>query len=110
MKNFNTDLVLWWIIILKEYIPEIEYIPGKKNIVADKLLQLYNNKNQKTTHKSTYTTTKKVGTLRHQRTERGHVSSSIKTDIPISAGRTLPNGKIKCATYRRVLFVEDGML
>ena len=33
-KNFNTDNVLRWRLILEEYSPEIEYISGKKNIVA----------------------------------------------------------------------------
>ena len=36
-KNFNTDRVLWWRLILEEYIPEIEYIQVKKYIVADAL-------------------------------------------------------------------------
>ena len=31
-KNFNMDRVLSWIIILEEFGPDIEYIPGKKNI------------------------------------------------------------------------------
>ena len=36
-KNFNTYRVLLWRIILEEYSPEIAYIPGGKNIVADAL-------------------------------------------------------------------------
>ena len=35
---------------------DIEYIPGKKNIVADVLSQLTNNGNQENTQESTYTT------------------------------------------------------
>ena len=57
-KNFNTDIVLWWILILEEYGPDIDYIPGQKNIAADALSQLLNNRNQDTTHESTYTTEK----------------------------------------------------
>ena len=28
-KNFNTDHVLWWRLILEEYSPDIKYIPEK---------------------------------------------------------------------------------
>ena len=52
-KNFNIDRVLWWIIILEEYRPEIEYIPGYKNIVADSLSQLPIKENQENIHEST---------------------------------------------------------
>ena len=34
---FNTDSVLWWRLILEEYRPDIEYIPGEKNIAVDAL-------------------------------------------------------------------------
>ena len=30
VKNFNTDSVLMWRLILDEYSPNIEYIPGRK--------------------------------------------------------------------------------
>ena len=53
-KFFNTDRILWYIIIVEIYSPEIEYIPAKKNIVADALSKLSNNGNQETTHESTY--------------------------------------------------------
>ena len=36
-KNFDTDRVLRWIHILKEYGPDIEYIPGEEKIAADAL-------------------------------------------------------------------------
>ena len=58
MKNFNTDRMLWWILILEEYGPDIEYILGKKYIAVDALSRLLNNGNQDTTHESTYTTEK----------------------------------------------------
>ena len=35
--NFNTDIVLIWRIILEEYGPDIKYIKGDKNMVADAL-------------------------------------------------------------------------
>ena len=56
MKNFNTDHILRWRLILEECSLEIEYIPGEENIVPDVLSQLPNNGNQKTAHESTYTT------------------------------------------------------
>ena len=55
MKNFNTDRVLRWITILAEYGPDIEFIPGEKNIDADAQSRLPNIRNQETTHESTYT-------------------------------------------------------
>ena len=44
------------ILVLKEYIPEIEYIPGKKNILADEISLFTNDSNQQTKHDSTYIT------------------------------------------------------
>ena len=43
-----------WRLIIKKYIPEIQYIPGKKIIAEDALSWLPNNRNQNTTHESTY--------------------------------------------------------
>ena len=56
MKQFNPDRVLWWRLILEEYVPYNDYITGKKNIAADVLSWLPNNKSQETTHESTYWT------------------------------------------------------
>ena len=39
-KSFNTERVLRWRLILEEYSPEIIYIKGKHNIVADALSRL----------------------------------------------------------------------
>ena len=39
-KNFNTERVMRWRLILEEYGPEILYLPGHKNVVADALSRL----------------------------------------------------------------------
>ena len=53
-RNFNTNRVLIWILILKEYGTYIEYMKGQKNIVADAISRFPLNGNQETTQKSTY--------------------------------------------------------
>ncbi len=46
-KNFNTDRVMRWRLILEEFGPALNYIKGEKNIVADALsrLELNDSKN-----------------------------------------------------------------
>jgi hypothetical protein len=39
-KNFNTERVMRWRLVLKEYGPEFKYIKGTHNIVADALSRL----------------------------------------------------------------------
>ena len=39
-KNFNTERVMRWRLILEEFGPELKYIKGEKNIVADALSRL----------------------------------------------------------------------
>lgn len=39
-KNFNTDRVMRWRLILEEFGPDLTYIKGEKNIVADALSRL----------------------------------------------------------------------
>ena len=39
-KNFNTERVMRWRLILEEYSPELRYIKGENNIVADALSRL----------------------------------------------------------------------
>ena len=39
-KNFNTDRVIRWRLIIEEYGPNLKYIEGPKNIVADALSRL----------------------------------------------------------------------
>ena len=53
-KNFNTARVLRWRLILKDYGPDIEYIKGEENIVADALSIFPSNGNQETTQRPTY--------------------------------------------------------
>ena len=53
-KNFNTDRVFRWRLIIKEYGPNIEYTKGKKNILSDALSIFSLNGNQETIHNSTY--------------------------------------------------------
>ena len=55
-KNFNTDWVLWWRLILENFVPDIEYILDNKNITAGALSLFPLNINQETTHESTYKT------------------------------------------------------
>ena len=55
-KNFITYRVFQWRLILEEYSPDIEYIPGNKKIVAYALSRLPINRSQNTTHQSIYTT------------------------------------------------------
>ena len=46
--------MLRWRLILEEYGPNIEYIKGDKNIVANGLSIIYLNRNEETTQKYTY--------------------------------------------------------
>ena len=39
-KNFNTEQVMRWRLILEEYNPELKYIKGENNVVADALSRL----------------------------------------------------------------------
>ena len=53
-KCFYTDRVLIWRLILEEYVPDIEYIKGENNTVADGLSGIPLNGNQENKYKSTY--------------------------------------------------------
>jgi RNase H-like domain found in reverse transcriptase len=39
-KNFNTEHVMRWSLLLKEYRPDLNYIKGESNVVADALSRL----------------------------------------------------------------------
>ena len=39
-KNFNSDRVLRWRLFLEEYAPDLRYIKGSKNVVADALSKM----------------------------------------------------------------------
>ena len=45
-KNFNTERVMRWRLILKEFGPELKYIKGENNVVADALSRLEKSPNQ----------------------------------------------------------------
>ena len=51
-KNFNMEHVMRWRLLLEEYSPEIKYISGKKNIIADALSRLDFNDNQPDLHET----------------------------------------------------------
>ena len=53
-KTINTGRVLIWRLVLEKYGPDIGYIKGEKNIVAEELSRIPFNGNQETTQKSTY--------------------------------------------------------
>ena len=55
-KNFNIIRVLRWGLILEKYGPEIQYIPGTKNIIADAMPRIPSNGKPNSTHKSNYIT------------------------------------------------------
>lgn len=54
-KNFNTERVMRWRLIIEEYGPELKF-PGQRNVVADALsrLNLINNTNPKPTNEMQY--------------------------------------------------------
>ena len=39
-KTFNSDRVMWWRLYIEEYSPELQYIKGTSNVVADALSRL----------------------------------------------------------------------
>ena len=45
-KFFNAEGVMRWCLILEEFGPELKYIKGENNIVADALSRLENSDNQ----------------------------------------------------------------
>ena len=45
-KHFNTERIMRWRLILKEFGPELKYIKGENNVVADALYRLEKSDNQ----------------------------------------------------------------
>ena len=45
-KFFNTECVVLWHLILEEFGPELKYIKGENNVVADALYRLEMSENQ----------------------------------------------------------------
>ena len=45
-KSFNTERVMRWRLILEEFGPELKYIKGENNVVADALSRLEKRDNQ----------------------------------------------------------------
>ena len=45
-KGFNTERVMCWRLILEEFGPELKYIKGENNVVADALFRLEMSDNQ----------------------------------------------------------------
>ena len=45
-KHFNTERVMRWRLILEEFGPELKYIKGENNVVADALSRLEKSPNQ----------------------------------------------------------------
>jgi RNase H-like domain found in reverse transcriptase/Integrase zinc binding domain len=54
-KNFNMDRVMRWRLIIEEYGPELKYIKGERNIVADALSRLDMPSDKSHTAEETYT-------------------------------------------------------
>ena len=53
-KNFYTDRLWRWRLLLEEYSPKIEYIKGDKNVLAYILSMFFLNGNQETTQNSNH--------------------------------------------------------
>ena len=102
--------MLWWRIILEEYGSDIEYVAGDKYIAKYVLSQLPNNRNQETTHESTY--------LMETISELYDIKELIEVAFPLSFNfidfyqqeDPILTGKLTCAEYKRVIFAEAEIL
>ena len=109
-KNFNSDIVLQWILLLESYGPDIKYIPGKKYIAVDALSQLSNNGNQKPTHESTYLTETMPELYYIKELPEGTFPLSFKIVYRYQQEDPILTENLTCAEYKRVLFMETSML
>ena len=97
MLKFNTNRLLQWRLILEENKPQIEHIPGYKNIVADALSRLPINRSQKTTDESTYTTENMSELYDIEELPEGTFSLSLNLIDRFRREDPFPTENIKCA-------------
>ena len=110
MKNFNTNRVLWWILILEEYGAYIEFIKGNKNIAADALSRLHNNGNQETTHEQTYTTKTMSKLYNIKELPEATIPLYFNVIDRYQQDKTFLTEKMKCIEFTKGYFSEAVIL
>ena len=104
IQNFNTDIVLWWRLILEEYGPDIKYILGEKNVSAYVPSQLTNNGNQKNTHKSKYLTETMLELYNTKEPPEGMFPLSFKIIDRYQQEDPVLTEKLTCIEYKKGSF------
>ena len=84
-------------------VPDIKYISGENNIAADVLSLLPNNRNQKTTHESTYLT-KTMSKLEDIKLQESTFLLYFKLVYHYSRKTPFLMEKLKCEIYKNVYF------
>ena len=95
---------------IEEYRPEIEYITGDKNIVADALSLLPNIVNQDATHELTYTTETTSGLYYINELPNGTFPLSLKLIYRYQREDPFLLEKPECAHIKRVHFADAVIL